>query len=204
MRFVCDAAGQKTWFRIETEAEAARESELMRHAVEKHFRRAYEQASQSYRPAPGPFVEQDIGRGAHIGRAMPVFLTLRDGDGKALATALLPPPQRMAGRGQPCPVPDGRRPRERRPLPGARGRHPGSRPALRPRPRPGPLLPLRPALNGDRPIGPASPKPRTWAQGSGGRDRRSDPARAGGESAQAATQPALNGSVSPGPGRERH
>ena len=26
MQFVCDAAGQKTWFRIETEAEAARES----------------------------------------------------------------------------------------------------------------------------------------------------------------------------------
>ena len=91
MRFVCDTAGRKAWFRIETEAEAARESELMRHAVEKHFRRAYEQASQAYRPAPGPFVEQDIGRAAHIRRAMPVFLTLRDGDGTALATAMLPP-----------------------------------------------------------------------------------------------------------------
>ena len=34
MQFVCDAPGQKAWFRIETEAEAARESELMRHAVE--------------------------------------------------------------------------------------------------------------------------------------------------------------------------
>ena len=45
MRFVCDAAGGKAWFRIEAEAEAAKESELMRHAVEKHFRRAYEQAS---------------------------------------------------------------------------------------------------------------------------------------------------------------
>ena len=97
MRFVCDAAGQKTWFRIETEAEAARESELMRHAVEKHFRRAHEQASQAYRPAPGPFVEQDIGRAAHIRRTMPVFLTLRDGEGAALATAMLPP-QQAAGR----------------------------------------------------------------------------------------------------------
>ena len=97
MRFVCDAAGGKAWFRIETEAEAARESELMRHAVEKHFRRAHEQASQAYRPAPGPFVEQDIGRAAHIRRAMPVFLTLRDGDGDALATAMLPP-QQAAGR----------------------------------------------------------------------------------------------------------
>ncbi len=53
MRFVCDAEGGKTWFRIETEAEAARESELMRHAVEKHFRRAHEQASQAYGPRRG-------------------------------------------------------------------------------------------------------------------------------------------------------
>ena len=91
MQYVCDAEGGKTWFRIETEAEAARESELMRHAVEKHFRRAHEQASQAYRPAPGPFVEQDIGRAAHVRRSMPVFLTLRDAEGDALATAMLPP-----------------------------------------------------------------------------------------------------------------
>ncbi len=99
MRFVCDAAGGKAWFQIETEAEAAKESELMHHAVEKHFRRAYEQAWQAYRPAPGPFVEQDIGRAAHVRRAMPVFLTLRDGEGTALATAMLPSPrQQAAGR----------------------------------------------------------------------------------------------------------
>ena len=97
MRYVCDAAGGKAWFRIETAAEAARESELLRHAVEKHFRRAQEQASQCYRPAPGPFVEQDIGREAHVRRTMPVFLTLRDADGTALATAMLPP-QQVAGR----------------------------------------------------------------------------------------------------------
>ena len=104
MRSVCDAAGGKAWFRIETEAEAARESELMGHAVEKHFRRAQELASQAYRPTPGPFVEQDIGRAAHIRRTMPVFLTLRDGDGNALATAMLPPQQ--AGRDGPavCPM----------------------------------------------------------------------------------------------------
>ena len=96
MEFVCDTAGQKTWFRIETEAEAAQESELMRHAVERHFRRAHEQASRAYRPAPGPFVEQDIGRAAHIRRTMPVFLTLRDGEGTALATAMLPPPRLQA------------------------------------------------------------------------------------------------------------
>ncbi len=106
MRFVCDAAGGKAWFRIETEAEAVRESELMRHAVEKHFRRAHEQASQSYKPAPGPFVERDIGREAHIRRAMPVFLTLRDGEGNALATAMLPPQRQAAGRDGPavCPM----------------------------------------------------------------------------------------------------
>lgn len=100
MRFVCDTAERKAWFRIETEAEAARESELMRHAVEKHFRRAREQASHTYRPAPGPFIEQDIGREAHVRRAMPVFLTLRDGEGTALATAMLPP--QHAGRDGPA------------------------------------------------------------------------------------------------------
>ena len=100
MRFVCDAAGGKAWFRIETAAEAAKESELMRHAVEKHFRRAQEQASQCYRPAPGPFVEQDIRRAAHIRRTMPVFLTLRDAEGTVLATAMLPPQQ--AGRDGPA------------------------------------------------------------------------------------------------------
>jgi hypothetical protein len=98
MQFVCDADGQKTWFRIETETEAAEESRLMRHAVEKHFRRAYEQADQSYRPAPGPYVEQDIGRGAHIRRVMPIFLTLRDEEGRALVTAMLPPQDRAGTR----------------------------------------------------------------------------------------------------------
>ena len=103
MRFVCDAGGGKAWFRIETEAEAAQESELMRHAVEKHFRRSREQAWQTYSPPAGPFVEQDIGREAHVRRAMPVFLTLRDGEGNALATAMLPPQQ--AGRDSPALAP---------------------------------------------------------------------------------------------------
>ena len=102
MQFVCDAAGQKTWFRIETEAEAVQESQLMRHAVEKYFRRAYDQASQAYRPAPGPYIEQDIGREAYIRRVMPMFLTLRDSDGNALATAMLPP---RAGRDNLAPNP---------------------------------------------------------------------------------------------------
>jgi hypothetical protein len=91
MEFVCDAAGGKAWFRIETEAEAVLESELMGHAVEKHFRRALEAASQSYSPGPVPYVEQDIGRAAHLRRSMPMFLTLRDEEGTALVTAMLPP-----------------------------------------------------------------------------------------------------------------
>jgi hypothetical protein len=42
MQYICDAPGQKSWFRIETEGEAARESDAMSHAVEKHFRQARE------------------------------------------------------------------------------------------------------------------------------------------------------------------
>ena len=91
MRYVCDAPGQKTWFRIETETEAALESAAMEHAVEKHFRQAQEQAAKSYVPPPGPFVEQNIGLKAHIRQAMPLFLTLRDAEGSALVTAMLPP-----------------------------------------------------------------------------------------------------------------
>ncbi len=63
----------------------------MRHAVEKHFRREREKAVESYRPLTTVFIEQDIGKQAHINRAMPLFLTLRDEDGKPLVTAMLPP-----------------------------------------------------------------------------------------------------------------
>lgn len=92
MQFVCDVAGGRTWFRLETESEAIQESEVMRHAVEKHFRRAYENASQTYNPAGIPFIEQDIGRAVHIRRIMPIFLSLRDAEGATLVTAMLPPP----------------------------------------------------------------------------------------------------------------
>jgi len=93
MRYVCDAPGAKTWFQIETEAEAAQESDLMNHAVAKHFLQARERAAASYAPRPGPYIEQNIGLKAHIQRVMPVFLTLRDAEGTGLATAMLPPPQ---------------------------------------------------------------------------------------------------------------
>ena len=102
MEYVCDAGRQKTWFRIETEAEAALESQLMAHAVEKHFRRAYEAAGQTYTPPAVHYVEQNIGREAYIKRTMPVFLTLRDDVGKALVTAMIP--RREPGRPAPNPV----------------------------------------------------------------------------------------------------
>lgn len=91
MEYVCDAQKGKTWFRIETEAEAHAESETMQHAVEKYFRREYEKAVQSYRPQNPSSIERDIGLKAHIARTMPVFLTLRDREGGPLVTAMLPP-----------------------------------------------------------------------------------------------------------------
>jgi hypothetical protein len=91
MRYVCDAPNGKTWFRIETEAEAAAESETMRHAVEKYFRKEQEKASASFQPISKVSFEQEIGLKAHVQREMPLFLTLRDGEGNPLATAMLPP-----------------------------------------------------------------------------------------------------------------
>jgi hypothetical protein len=92
MRYVCDAPGGKTWFGIETEAEAEAESELMRHAVIKYFRRAQDDAAARYVPPPGaPAIEQNINLKAFVAKAMPRFLTLRDKEGEGLATAMLPP-----------------------------------------------------------------------------------------------------------------
>ena len=91
MQYVCDAPGGKVWFRLETEAEAIRESELMHHAVEKHYRRSREEAAQAFNPAGIPYIEQEIGRAEHVRRTMPSFLTLRDAEGAALVTAMLPP-----------------------------------------------------------------------------------------------------------------
>ena len=91
MDYVCDAPGDRTWFRLVSEGEAAMESEVMRHAVEKYFRREWEKAAENYKPLSSVFIEQDIGKHDHIRREMPLFLTLRDGDGTPLATAMLPP-----------------------------------------------------------------------------------------------------------------
>ena len=91
MKYICDAPGNRTWFRIETEAEAVNESDIMQHAVEKYFRKEQEKATQSFQPISKVSFEQEIGLKAHIQRAMPLFLTLRDGDGTPLATAMLPP-----------------------------------------------------------------------------------------------------------------
>jgi hypothetical protein len=91
MQYVCDAPGNKTWFRIETEVEAVNESDLMQHAVEKYFRKERERAVQSYQPTSTVFIEQEIGLKAHLRREMPLFLTLRADDGTPLVTAMLPP-----------------------------------------------------------------------------------------------------------------
>jgi hypothetical protein len=91
MRYVCDAPGDRTWFRIETESEAVAESDLMRHAVEKYFRKEHEKAAQTFQPLSKVNFEQEIGLKAHIQREMPLFLTLRDDEGNPLATAMLPP-----------------------------------------------------------------------------------------------------------------
>jgi len=91
MKHVCDAPCGRSWFRIETEAEAELESAVMGHAVAKHFRCARESAAGSFTPASTVYFEQSIGLEAHIQREMPLFLTLRDADGGALVTAMLPP-----------------------------------------------------------------------------------------------------------------
>ena len=84
MEYVCDAPSDRTWFRLVSEGEAAMESELMRHAVEKYFRREWDKAGENYRPLTSVYIEQDIGKAAHIRREMPLFLTLRDDEGNPL------------------------------------------------------------------------------------------------------------------------
>lgn len=63
----------------------------MDHAVEKHFHKAREAAVRLYNPSAGGSIERDIGLDHHVQRTMPMFLTLRDADGNAVATAMLPP-----------------------------------------------------------------------------------------------------------------
>lgn len=91
MRYVCDAPGGRTWFRIETQEEATIESELMRHSMERHFCTEMDKAKQTFHPPSSVFFEQEIGLKAHLQREMPLFLTLRDDEGTPLATAMLPP-----------------------------------------------------------------------------------------------------------------
>jgi hypothetical protein len=97
MEYVCDAPHNRTWFRLVTEGEAVAESLEMRHAVEKHYRRERERAADTFHPTTSVFIEQDINKEDHIRRTMPLFLTLRDQDGNALVTAMLPPLGRHSG-----------------------------------------------------------------------------------------------------------
>src|SRR3954452_14052155 len=68
MRFVCDAPHGQAWFQIETEAEAALESDLMNHAVEKHFRQA---TSGSIAVGSGILILQLHGFDEAVGACMP-------------------------------------------------------------------------------------------------------------------------------------
>ena len=97
MQFVCDGPNG-TWFRIETEGEASKESQLMSHAVEKYFRQAAVEAEKTFVPpaSKGAF-EQQLGLKSHVQKEMPIFVTLRDREGTGLATAMLPP----AGKDEP-------------------------------------------------------------------------------------------------------
>jgi hypothetical protein len=112
MEYVCDAPKNRTWFKLVSEGEAAAESEAMHHAVEKHYRRERERAGDGYKPTTTVYIEQDIGKEAYIQRTMPMFVTLRDEDGIALVTAMLPPKGKpegtsiIVGRGNSDPYPD--------------------------------------------------------------------------------------------------
>jgi hypothetical protein len=114
MKHICDTTDGKSWFRLETELEAAQESDLMQHAVERYFREEKEKAAARFAPASSRFIEQEIGLKAHLQRTMPLFLTLRDSDGTALVTAMLPPEGRddsafrpiIVGRGNSDPYPE--------------------------------------------------------------------------------------------------
>ncbi len=91
MQFVCDAP-PNTWFRLESEGEAMVESKAMSHAVDKYFRQAKDIAAKSYKPPPsGLYIEQNIGLKSHIQKSMPLFIALKNRDGKSLVTAMLPP-----------------------------------------------------------------------------------------------------------------
>ena len=91
MQFICEGAQDLTWFRIDSESEAAQESSEMNHAVVKHFCQARAAVEALWKPPAGMrYIEQDIGKKDFVERGMPLFATLRDAEGKALATAMLP------------------------------------------------------------------------------------------------------------------
>jgi len=91
MKYLGDAPDGRTWFRLETEAEAEMESAAMAHAVAKHFLRAMNAARQRYVPTSAVPFEANIGLNAHLQRTMPLFVTLRDMEGEPHVTGMLPP-----------------------------------------------------------------------------------------------------------------
>jgi hypothetical protein len=88
------------------------------------FAQAREAAAAAYVPPAGHrVIEQNIGLKAHIQRTMPIFLTLRDNEGAALVTAMLPPAGQserefrpiIVGRGNSDPIRSTARPSRRWP-----------------------------------------------------------------------------------------
>jgi len=74
------------------------ESEVMKVRIDTEFRNERDRATRSYRPHPRlQSIERDIGLNAHVLRVMPIFLTLRDREGTALANAVLPPEDKSRG-----------------------------------------------------------------------------------------------------------
>lgn len=90
MEYVCAAPDRKSWFRIETEAEAERE-----YADGSRGRDVFPAGTGERDPELSFDFDhvfgQNISLQAHIQREMPLFLTLRDAEGGGLATAMLPP-----------------------------------------------------------------------------------------------------------------
>ena len=105
----------------------------------RYFNQAREQAAADLRSAGRRrVIEQNIGLKAHIQRAMPMFLTLRDNEGTPLATAMLPPAGQTSASSEPIIVGPG----NSDPYPGAWRGHQGAGTALRIDARSGALLPV--------------------------------------------------------------
>lgn len=89
MKYICDVPGGRTWFRLESEAEAERESARMQHGVAVRFHDERARAIRSYRAQSAASAGGSLPLERHVRIAMPIFLSLRDREDAALVTAML-------------------------------------------------------------------------------------------------------------------